>query len=172
MSAAPLDVPQGVSIPVVLTTELTSSAAVPGERFEFRTTAPVTLGSIVVPSRTPGAGRVASVERARRGHNGSLTLQTDELDLADGRRISVDVDRRGLSGHYATRHVFPFVVPVLPFVAPAALSTRIGDLILDPGADFRVVTVRPRFTEPPLVRGATPDPASSTARRSPDASTP
>jgi len=155
---APLDVPPGLSIPVALATPLTTATAAVGERFSFRTTSQVTLGIVVVPNGTPGMGRIASVEHARRGHDGALTLQTDELDLADGRRISVDIDRHGLNGRYATKHVFPFVVPVPPFVVPAAISTRAGDLVLDPGAAFRVVTVRPRLTEAPLVGGATPNP--------------
>jgi hypothetical protein len=143
-------VPVGVKIPVVLSATITTQTARAGDAFAFATAREARLGDLVVPAGTPGRGRLASVVPAHDKTNGSLTLQADTLDLPDGRTIWVNVDAsQPLRGHYADRHTKVGFLPIPIFVG--AVSTVSGNLILDAGTPFTVVTIPPRAAPAPLV---------------------
>jgi len=152
-------VPAGVKLAASLDATLTSGTARVGERFTFSTVGAQRLGTLDVPAGSAGVGRIASVERGRKGHNGALGLQADYVRAPDGSIVWVDMDRKPLRAHYANRHVIPYVLPILPVIVPGALVTHTGDIVMDAGTRITVVTVAPRRTLPPLAGGATPDPS-------------
>ncbi|MDQ2909166.1 MAG: hypothetical protein M3R44_07440 [Candidatus Eremiobacteraeota bacterium] len=150
------NVPLGVKIPTALSATVSSQTAHRGDPFTFTTTKDENLGGVDVPQGTPGVGRIADVSKARKGHNGSVSLQADMLQLSGGRTIWVNIAPSALRGHYANKHVFPYILPIPPLILPGAVFTRTGDLILDKGTTFDVVTIAPRHKLAPLVGGAAP----------------
>jgi hypothetical protein len=129
--------PVGLAVDVALVTELNSGTCDVGDRFEFETTKDVTLGTIVVPKGTHGHGRIASVSRADAQHDGSIAIQVDSLDLADGSVLWVDMDPKAhLGGRLADKHTR---IKVL-----AVATTYSGEMILPPGTPFDVLTIAPR----------------------------
>jgi hypothetical protein len=137
-----------VKIPVELVTEINSATFDVGDRFEFKTTQDETLGDVVVPKGTLGHGRVSNLVRAENNHNGSVGLQTDSIDLADGTPIWVNIDPKvAVRGHYADKHT--------RFYGVAFGTDYSGNMILDPGSPFGVVTIARRAKPAPLV---TPSP--------------
>ncbi len=149
-------VPIGVTIPTALSATVSSQTAHRGDPFTFVTTQDENLGGVSVPKGTPGVGRIAAVAKAYKGHNGSVSLQADMLQLSGGRTVWVNIGSGALRGHYANKHVFPYVVPIPPLIFPGAVFTRTGDLVLDAGTKFAVVTTAPRRALAPLVGGAAP----------------
>jgi hypothetical protein len=144
-------VPVGVKIPVLLVTEINSATFDIGDRFEFKTAQDEQLGDIVVPKGTLGHGRVSNLVRADNNHNGSVGLQTDSIDLDDGTPIWVNIDPRvAVHGHYADKHT--------RFYGVAIGTDYSGNMILDPGSPFTVVTISRRAKPAPLV---TPSPGPS-----------
>ncbi len=150
------NVPLGVTIPCALSATVSSQTAHRGDPFTFVTTKDENLGGIAVPSGTPGVGRIAAVSKAYKGHNGSVSLQADTLQLSGSRVVWVNIVSGGLRGHYATKHVIPYILPIPPVILPGAVFTQTGDMILDKGAAFSVVTIAPRHELAPLVGGAAP----------------
>lgn len=167
------NVPLNVTIPTTLSATVTSQTAHRGDPFTFVTTKDENLGGVDVPKGTPGVGRIADVTKARKGHNGSVSLQADMLQLSGGRTVWVNIAPSALRGHYANRHIFPYILPIPPLIFPGAVFTRTGDLILDKGTAFAVVTITPRHQLAPLVGGAapaapiTPSPSASADGSSP-----
>ncbi len=144
-------VPSGIKIPVVLVTQINSATFDIGDRFEFKTAKDQKVGTIDVPMGTLGHGRVANVTRADNDHNGSVALQTDSIDLPDGTPIWVDIDPKvSVNGHYADKHT--------RFYGLAIGTDYSGNMVLDPGAKFGVMTIRRRAFPAPLV---TPSPSAS-----------
>jgi hypothetical protein len=129
--------PAGLAVDVALVTELSSATCEVGDRFEFETTKDVTLGTIVVPKGTHGHGRVASVSHADPQHDGSIAIQVDSIDLADGTVVWVDMDPKAhLGGRLADKHTR---IKVL-----AVATTYSGEMILPQGTTFDVLTIAPR----------------------------
>ena len=149
-------VPIGVTIPTALSATVSSQTVHRGDPFTFVTTRDENLGGVTVPKGTPGVGRIAAVAKAYKGHNGSVSLQADMLQLPGGRSVWVNITSGALKGHYANKHVFPYIVPIPPLIFPGAVFTRTGDLVLDSGTKFAVVTTAPRRALAPLVGGAAP----------------
>ena len=142
-------VPTGVKVPVVLVTEINSATFDVGDKYEFKTTQDEKLGDIAVPKGTLGHGRVSSVVRADDKHNGSVGLQTDSIDLADGTPIWVDIDPKvQVQGRLADKHT--------RFYGLAIGTDYSGNMILEPNEPFTVVTIARRAFPAPLV---TPSPA-------------
>ncbi|MDQ2858278.1 MAG: hypothetical protein M3R53_06460 [Candidatus Eremiobacteraeota bacterium] len=171
---AALTVPVAVRIPVALTTTLTSQTARVGDTFAFKTTKSENLGGLVVPSGTAGHGRIALASPAHDKAQGSLALQADSIDLPDGRTVSVNVDvARPPRGHLANKHTRFFVVP-LPTIGifPALIQSQSGNLVLDAGTGFGVVTVAPRSVPAPLYTVAPRMSPSATAGPTPPATEP
>jgi hypothetical protein len=144
----------GVGIDVALTEPVTSETAHVGDTFSYNTLEDTKLGPVDVPAGTPGKGRLAVVVPAQGDGNGQLTLQADEVDLASGQVIWVNIDTTvPPHGHYSkTRsktNVYPFVVVMS--------KKSSGDLVLDVGTKFRVTTIPPRkgpaalLTAPPVM---------------------
>jgi hypothetical protein len=165
--ADPVQVPAGVRIPAVLTQMLDSGTAHVGDVFTFKTAKDEKAGDIDVPAGTPGTGRLAVVRPAAGKTPGSLALQADAIDLPDGRTISVNIDSsQPLKGHLSKTHVIPVIVPVPGGIFPGAIRSQSGDMILDSGAAFTVLTVAPRevpaplLTAPPTVPPTTPPSAA------------
>ena len=150
-------VPAGVNIPVLLVTQINSATFDVGDRYEFKTAKDEKLGSIVVPKGTLGHGRVSSIVRADKNHNGSVGLQTDSIDLGDGTPVWVDIDPKvTVSGHLADKHT--------RFYGLAIGTDYSGNMILDPGAPFTVTTITRRAVPAPLVTptpGPSPSPAAT-----------
>ena len=158
------NVPLGVTIPTALSATVSSATAHRGDPFTFVTTQDENLGGVSVPKGTRGVGRIADVSKAHKGHNGSVSLQADMLQLSGGRTVWVNIASGALRGHYANKHVIPYILPIPPLIFPGVVFTRTGDLILDAGAKFAVVTTAPRHALAPLVGGAAPaGPASPSA---------
>jgi hypothetical protein len=148
-------VPIGVVVPVELVTEINSATFDVGDRFEFKTTQDEKLGDILVPKGTLGHGRVATVVRADNGHNGSVGLQTDSIDLSDGTPIWVDVNPKvQMRGHYADKRT--------RFYGIAFGTDYSGNMILDPGMAFSVDTIK-RRAHPAALVTPSPGPTQSPA---------
>jgi hypothetical protein len=145
--AAPA-IPVGVKIPVVLVGTYTSETAHVGDTFQFKTTKDEKLGEVTVPAGTPGHGRLAVVQKAEGKQHGNLSLQADSIDLPDGRTVWVNIDtEKPPTGRLSKRHTTPVV---MPFVG-AVVQTTSGDLVLDSGIPFGVVTILPRRAPAPLL---------------------
>ncbi len=155
------NVPVGVEIPVELVTQINSATFQVGDSFEFKTTKDMKLGDIDVPQGTGGHGRVASVERATDKQNGSVAIQADSLDLSDGSPIWVNIDPKApVQGHYADKHTRFLVV---------AISTDFsGNMVLEAGTPFKVVTTTLRAGPAPLITSS-PEPDASSAAATPNA---
>ena len=152
-------VPTNQFIPVALTQTLTSATAHVGDTFEFATTKDEKLGSLAVPKGTPGPGRLAVVRPADGKTPGTISIQADSLDLPDGSTVWVNVDpNSGPYGRLSNKHTKPLIYP--PVVI---FSTRTsGEMILDRGATFDVVTIVPRQSPAPLLTAPpTPEPTPS-----------
>ncbi len=151
-ATAALTVPVAVKIPVALTATLTSQSVHVGDTFAFKTTKSEDLGGLMVPSGTAGHGRIALASPAHDKVQGSLALQADSIDLPDGRTISVNVDAaRPPRGHLANKHTRFFVLPIPTIgIFPALIRSQSGNLVLDAGTGFGVVTVAPRGMPAPL----------------------
>jgi hypothetical protein len=152
-------IPVGIKVPVVLVGTYTSETAHVGDTFSFKTTKEEKLGDAVVPAGTPGHGRLAVVQKAEGKQHGNLSLQADSIDLPDGRTIWVNIDTdKPPTGRLSKRHTTPVV---LPFVG-AVVQTTSGDLVLDSGIPFGVVTILPRRMPAPLLTAPpTPEPSPS-----------
>lgn len=150
-------VPVGVKIPCILTQQLESGMVHVGDPFTFKTTKDVKLGDVDVPADTPGTGRVAIAQPAQGKQPGSLALQADAIDLPDGRTISVNIDTtQTIHGHLAKNHTVPLILPGLVI---GGYRTQTGDMVLDNGTSFGVVTVLPRTLPAPLLTAPpTPEP--------------
>jgi hypothetical protein len=163
-------IPVGIRIPVVLTQTVTSQTAHVGDTFTFKTSKDEKLGDVEVPAGTPGHGRLAAVTPAQGKKRGNLSLQTDSLDLPNGHIVWVNIDtKKAPVGRLSKRHLVPVLLPV-PFVG-GIYQTTSGDLVLDSGIPFGVVTTLPRRAPAPLVT-ATPSPTPSLAPAPPAASPP
>jgi hypothetical protein len=158
-----IQVPIGVKVQAALAQKIDSGTARVGDTFSFKTTKDAQLGDIDVPVGTLGSGRLAVVTAATGKAHGSLALQADSIELADGRSISVNIDSsQPLKGRLSKKRTIPFIVPLPGVIVPGAVRTTSGDLILDPGTAFQVVTVAPRRVPAPLLTAPppTPSPAS------------
>jgi hypothetical protein len=146
-------VPLGVKIPVELVTEINSATFDIGDRFEFKTAQDEKLGDVVVPKGTLGHGRVSNLVRADKDHNGSVGFQTDSIDLPGGTPIWVNIDPSvAVHGHLADKRTH--------FYGIAIGTDYSGNMILDPGSPFMVVTIARRAQPAPLVTPS-PSPAPS-----------
>ncbi len=130
-------VPVGVNIPVVLTEQVSSETAHVGDAFTYKTSKEVKLGELTVASGTPGHGRLSIAQPAGNGHDGSLWLQADALDLPGGRTLWVNIDPAKRPVGHLSKH----------------------NLVLDPGAEFTVVTIAPRRAPAPLLTASPQPPA-------------
>jgi hypothetical protein len=158
---APPLVPVDVRIPVELTTPLTSQTAHVGDPFGFKTTKDEKLGMLEVPAGTPGTGRLASVQPAHDKQNGSLSLQVDSLELATGTLVWVNIDpSRPPTGHYSDKHTHYYLLPLPIGVVPGIYNSVSGNMVIDAGTGFRVVTIAPRTAPAPLVT-ASPSPSGT-----------
>jgi hypothetical protein len=173
-SSAPA-IPVGVKIPVVLTMQLSSGTAHVGDLFTFKTAKNETLGSVAVPRGTIGSGRVAVVTPAQGKQHGSLALQADSLTLASGETIWVNIDPSApLTGKLSDKHIRYYVIPLPIGFVPGAFVTASGNIVIDSGSPFRVVTIAPRKGPAPLMTAqptaapvATPSAPSATSAPSP-----
>jgi hypothetical protein len=144
-------VPAGVEIPVELVTQINSATFNVGDSFAFKTAAETKLGDsmspdgvIDVPKGTPGHGRIASIVRADSKHNGDVTLQVDSIDMTDGTPIWVNIDpKTPVRGHLADKRTH--------FLIVAVATDFSGNMVLEPGTPFRVVTIPRRAAPAPLV---------------------
>ena len=152
-------VPAGARVAVRLTQTLSSQREHVGGTFGFVTTRDETLGATRLSAGTPGHGRIAIVSAAHDHVPGALSLQADSLDLPDGRTIAVNVDpTRPLRGRFADVKTH---VALLPILFGIVRTTRSGDLVLDAGTRFDVITTTPRSVPTPLLT-ATPTPLPAT----------
>jgi hypothetical protein len=145
--AASVTVPTNQFIRVALTQTLTSATAHVGDTFGFATTKDEMLGTLAVPKGTLGHGRLAIVRPAAGREPGVLALQADSIDLPDGDTVWVNIDPNGgPHGRLSDRHVRPGVSPIgLGYVTSTS-----GDMVLDAGATFDVMTIPPRTVPAPL----------------------
>ena len=161
VSGTTLTVPVDVAIPVVLTAPMSSSTAHVGDTFDFKTAKAEKLGAIVVPAGSFGHGRLAVAVPAGEHQDGRLALQADTIDLPDGSSVSVNIDTaKPPRGHFSERTTRWRWIPILVGVVPIVKTRVRGDLILDLGTAFTVVTTAPRSTPAPLAT-ATPTPVAS-----------
>jgi hypothetical protein len=156
--AAALTVPVNQSIPVALTQTVTSQTAQVGDPFTFATTKDVKLGTLTLPKGTPGHGRLAVVTVAHGKSRGGLALQADSLDLPDGSTIWVNIDAsKPPKGRLADKHTKPLFLPLPIGIGGGYTTTTSGNMILDKGTTFSVLTIAPRAAPAPLLT-ATPTP--------------
>jgi hypothetical protein len=156
--AASLTVPESKSIPVTLTQTITSQTAHVGDPFTFTTAQAVTLGTLLLPKGTPGHGRLAVVFPADANHAGQLGLQADSLDLPGGDVVWVNIDAtKPPKGHLADKHSKPVFIPTPIGFGGGYRTTSSGNMILDSGTSFTVVTIAPRAAPAPLLT-ASPTP--------------
>lgn len=162
-SIAVVAVPVGVKIPAELTQHITTLTARVGDTFTFKTVKDETLGTTLVPAGTPGHGRVAIATQAHGRVGPSMSLQADSIDLPDGRSISVNIDNgRPIRGHLSDKHTHFAVLPILIGIVPVGSTSHSGNLVLDPGTGFDVITTTPRTVPAPLLTAppsAVPSPA-------------
>jgi hypothetical protein len=158
-------IPPDVRIPVELTAQITSQTAHVGDTFTFKTTKDETLGTLAVPAGTPGTGRLAIVQAAHDKQNGSLALQADSLQLATGALVWVNIDpSRPPTGHLSDKHTRYYLLPLPIGIVPGTFQSVSGNMVLDPGTAFRVVTIAPRTAPAPLLTAPpTPLPSASPA---------
>ena len=161
-------VPVGVDVPVELITQINSATFNVGDSFAFKTTKQTKLGTLSVPAGTAGHGRISSVDRATNKHDGSISIQVDSIDLADGTPVWVDMNPKSrLEGHLADKHTRFLVV---------AISTDYsGNMILEPGTPFDVVTIAKRAAPAVLVTESPstgPSPIASPAASAAPAASP
>lgn len=155
--AQSLTVPLNVRIPAELTAQITSLTAKVGDTFAFRTTKDEKLGDLDVPAGTLGHGRVAVVSPAHDRQNGTMALQADSIDLSDGRTIWVNVDNaKPMRGHLSNRHTHFAIVPLPIGVVPITRTSLDGNMVLEPGTSFTVVTIAPRPAAAPLMSATAP----------------
>jgi hypothetical protein len=145
--AASVTVPTNQFVRVALTQTLTSATAHVGDTFGFATTKDEMLGTLAVPKGTPGHGRLAIVRVAVGREPGLLALQADSIDLPDGDTVWVNIDPNGgPHGRLADQHVRPGLSPIgLGYVTSTS-----GNMVLDAGATFDVMTIPPRTVPAPL----------------------
>lgn len=161
--AASLHVPLDSRIPVALTKQISSSTAHVGDSFTFATTKAVTLGTLTLPKGTPGHGRLADVRPAQGKTNGELALQVDSLDLPGGNTVWVNIDpSKPPHGHYADKHNRAVFLPLPILIGGSVTTTTTGNMILEQGTPFTVVTILPRSIPAPLLT-ATPAPPPTAA---------
>ena len=97
--------------------------------------------------------------------SGSLVLQADDLTLSSGGRVWVNIDpSKKPTGRLSDKHTHFYVLPIPIGIVPATFTSVSGNLILDAGTAFRVVTIPPRASPAPLVT-APPTAAASPAHR-------
>jgi hypothetical protein len=145
--AASVTVPTNQFVRVALTQTLTSATAHVGDTFGFATTKDEMLGTLAVPKGTLGHGRLAVVRPAVGREPGLLALQADSIDLPDGDTVWVNIDPNGgPHGRLADQHVRPGLSPIgLGYVTSTS-----GNMVLDAGATFDVMTIPPRTVPAPL----------------------
>ena len=155
--------PAGTTIGVELTAAITSETAQVGDAFSFKTTQDAKLGALDVPAGTPGHGRLAVVVAAHGGQNGQLSFQADSIDPPGAPTIWVNIDTSvSPRGHYSQKGTRVYIIPLPIGVVPVFTSKVSGNLILDAGTTFRVVTIAPRKGPAPLLTAPpTPPPAES-----------
>jgi hypothetical protein len=165
--AAAVTVPAGSSIPVALTAPVTSQNAHVGDPFTFETTQDVKLGALDVPKGTPGHGRLAVVVPAQGKDRGQLALQADSLDLPDGDTVWVNIDTsKPPKGHLADKHTKPIFLPLPIGLGGGYTTTTSGNMILDKGTTFAVLTIAPRAAPAPLLTATpTPEPTATPVKR-------
>jgi len=152
--------PAGVTIDVALSVAVTSETAKVGDTFSFNTTQAVKLGDIDLPAGTPGHGRLAVVVPAQGDQNGSLSLQADSIDPPSGPTIWVNVDLAVTPrGHYSKQSRRVYVLPLPIGILPVVTNKSQGNLVLDTGTAFRVITTPPRREPAPLLTAQPPTPA-------------
>jgi hypothetical protein len=152
--------PAGVTIDVALSVPVTSETAKVGDTFSFNTTKTVKLGDIDVPAGTPGHGRLAVVVPAAGDQNGALSLQADSIDPPAGPTIWVNVDLAVTPrGHYSKQTKRLYVLPLPIGILPVVTNRSQGNLVLDIGTAFRVITIAPRRAPAPLLTAVPPTPA-------------
>lgn len=149
-----VDVPAGVRIPVKFDQRISSQDATSGQTFRFETTKEMDVGSLTLPSGTPGQGVIELAESHRGSRGGRLELSADHLELRDGRAIAVALPEDAGS----------------PVVAGAVVVLGGGDLggdniVLDKNETFVVVTasnapslLQPSSAPGPSVTGTTKSP--------------
>ena len=161
--AAALTVPVNQSVPVALTQTLTSQSAHVGDPFTFETTKDVKVGTLAIPKGTPGHGRLAVVTVAQGKSRGQLALQADSIDLPDGDTIWVNIDStKPPKGRLADKHTKPMFLPLPIGIGGGYTTTTSGNMILDKGVTFSVLTIAPRAAPAPLLTAPpTPIPTAS-----------
>jgi hypothetical protein len=164
----------GVAIDVLLTAPVTSETAHVGDQFTFKTKADAKLGDLILPAGTPGQGRLAVVVPAAGGVDGQLSLQADELTPPSGPVVWVNIDTTfSPRGHYSKTKSTNFIVPLPIGIVPVHTQSSHGDLVLDVGTPFRVVSISPRAAPAALLTAPpTPPPPPPTPTRPPPISTP
>jgi hypothetical protein len=162
-----LSYPAGIKISVALAAPIDSQGAHVGDSFAFKTTRDVKLGDLDVPANSPGQGRLAIVVAAQGNQNGQISLQADRIDPPGGPTIWVNIDTSAnLTGHYAKKNTKLLVIPLPIGIVPIVTNKTSGDLILDAGTVFGVVTVPPRDAPAPLLT-APPSPAPAPSPSAP-----
>jgi hypothetical protein len=163
---APAPYATGITIDVILTGAVSSETAHVGDPFTFTTKSEAKLGDLVVPAGTAGQGRLAVVVPASNGVDGELSLQADELTPASGPIVWVNIDTTvSPRGHYSKTKSSNFIVPLPIGIVPVHTQSSHGDLVLDAGTPFRVVTISPRagpaalLTMPPTPPPPPPPPS-------------
>ena len=135
-AASPAPYATGVSIDVYLTAPVNTQTAQVADSFSFQTKSDVPLGSLDVPAGTPGHGRLAVVAPATNSQSAHLSLQADSIDLPNGQTVWVNID--------------PSMTPVGHYT-----NGRNGNIVLDVGTRFRVITISPRHMLAPLLTAPT-----------------
>ncbi len=114
---APVLVPGGTPLKIVLVDQLASNKAHAEDRFSFHSLEAVTVeGFVVVPAGAMGEGHVVSAESAGgNGHPGKLALQFDWIYSSDNLRIKLsDVpsanDGDGAKGAASTAAIASYLV--------------------------------------------------------------
>jgi hypothetical protein len=94
-------VPAGMIIPVRLATSISSSAARPGDVIMANTTAPIDLGSGILPADSLLIGTVTeSSPGSRLAHSGSLSLKFTSLRTPNGIETPISAHISGSIGKY------------------------------------------------------------------------
>ena len=152
--AAGLTVPDHVPIVVALTAQVTTLTGKVGDEFDFKTLKDQRLGALLVPAGTPGHGRLARVTAAHDRQNGTMALQADSLDLPSG-TIFVNIDpTEPVRGELAKNGTHFEKLPPPSTGAVVEQPQRAGNIILEPGTSFTVLTTLPRATPAPLLTAA------------------
>jgi hypothetical protein len=89
-----ITIPEGTRIAVVIDEELSSAKSVAGDKFNFHTTEPITIGGLTIPANLTGAGEVSYAKRkGMMGVAGELNIKFNYV-----RYKNLRIPVRGSSG--------------------------------------------------------------------------